>query len=314
MPPKQQSKGRQPFSADYYEAEIRRKYKEFQKDPTNKKKQDSLRDSVRMWAIRSQVDVLAASNEGDGFQRTPEEIGYPVKPMPRYEPKKWNYHQVCDYLALIKGVGWYQVGIERKTLEDLYGTLIDDDHRRRLNAEITRFYSDPRFCKHGIFRMEIECPEKSFYDFFPPFPKNCNFCSKQKMKLDSGDYWCPEAMFLYAKDNDFKNFYCPANEYQAKIRTPEEIDTLNKKKATCIRRLRGRGVQIVWRGDRETANSEYKPDLQSWMIENYERMLGLGEYAYDDEAYIKRKIASCEAELQALRASLEKIQVSGVEV
>lgn len=314
MPPKNPKNGRQPFTAEYYESEIRRKYKEFLKDPTNKKKQDSLRDSVRMWAIRTNVEVLAASNEGNGYQRTPEEIGYTVNPMPVYEPKKWNYHQVCDYLAVIQGVGWYQVGIERKTLEDLYGTLIDDDHRRRLNAEITRFYNDPRFCKHGIFRMDLECTEEEFYDYFPPYPKTCKFCSKQKMKLDSGDYWCPEAMYLYAKDEDFKNFHCPANSYEEKKRTQEDIDSINKKKATCIRRLRGRGVQIVWRGDRETANSEYKPDLQSWMIENYERLLGLGEYAYDDKAYVKRKIAFLEAALQSLYASLKRIEAGEVTV
>ncbi|MEN6290963.1 MAG: hypothetical protein ABFD07_02960, partial [Methanobacterium sp.] len=103
-------------TASSYVVDIKKKYDEVKKDPTDQKKKNQLRYSVREWAKRSEVEVLAASNEGQGYQRTPEEIGYPVRPMPCYHAKKWPYKQFADYQACISGVGWYEVVIERKTL------------------------------------------------------------------------------------------------------------------------------------------------------------------------------------------------------
>lgn len=276
-------------AAQSYIKDIRERYQAHKKNPDDIKKENQLNYSVREFAKRVEVEVFAANNEGQGYQRTPEEIGYKISPMKRYDKKNYPYYQFGDYQAYIELIGWYGVVIERKTLNDLYSTLIEDDHRKNLYQEIQRFKNDPRFSENGIFRMELECTEEEFKAYFPPFPKNCNFCNKQKIKLDTGDMWCPEAMFLYSPDEKFKGFYCPANSYEIKRRTPEDIEAINKKKETCLSRLIGKGVQLCWRGDRETANEKYKIDLQSWIIENYVRLLRLEEY--DDRTYLLRKKA-----------------------
>ncbi len=299
-------------TASSYVSDIKKRYVEAKQDPTDQKKKNRLRYSVREWAKRSEVEVLAASNEGTGYQRTPEEIGYPVRPMPRYHAKKWPYKQFADYQACISSIGWYGVVIERKTLPDAYGTLIDDPHRENLYEEFDRFKEDPRFCKNGIFRMDFECTEQEFIDYFSPFPKTCKFCAKQKIQLDTGDYWCPEAQFLYSDEFDFRDFHCPAHAYEAVRRTVEEMAAINAKKETVLSRLLGKGIQLCWRGSREKANAAYKKDLQSWMIENYVRLLKLEDP--DDVMWLRRKKAYLEAELQAVNASLAQYKIKDSEV
>ncbi|MEN6294220.1 MAG: hypothetical protein ABFD07_19685, partial [Methanobacterium sp.] len=232
---------------------------------------------------------------------------YPVRPMPCYHAKKWPYKQFADYQACISGVGWYEVVIERKTLNDAYGTLVDDPHRENLYEEFDRFKNDPRFCKNGIFRMDIECTEQQFMDYFPPFPKTCKFCNKQNVQLDTGDYWCPEARFLYSNDFDFRDFYCPARAYEAIKREPEDVAAINAKKETVLSRLLGKGIQVCWRGSRENATAAYKKDLQSWMIENYVRLLKLEER--NDVMMLRRKKTYLEYELQVVNAALAKIEM-----
>lgn len=267
---------------------IKARYASAKKDPSKAKKK-LLRDTVKRWAAKLDVEVLAANNEGPGYQRTPEEVGYPVRPMPRYDPKKFTHHQSCDYLACISGIGWYKVGIERKTLNDLYGTLIDDDHRENLYDEIHRFNSDQRFKDHGIFRMDLECTEEEFFDFFPQYPKTCQFCIHDRVQTDAGDLYCPASLTLF--DKDYKDFKCH-NGFQEKQRTEYQIRAINKKKETVLRTLRGMGVQLCWRGCRESANEAYKPELQAWCVANYERLLKL-----DAPGDLEMKKARLEAEL-----------------
>lgn len=259
------------------------------KKDLSKAKKKLLRDTVKRWAEKLEVEVLAANNEGQGYQRTPEEIGYKVRPMPRYDPKKFPYRQSCDYLACISGIGWYKVGIERKTLNDLYSTLIDDDHRDNLYDEILRFNTDQRFKDRGIFRIDAECTEEEFFDFFPPYPKTCQFCIHERIKTDTGDMFCHTTLILFDKED--KDFRCHEG-FQEQPRPEDQIKAINKKKETVLRTLRGMGVQLCWRGSRESANEAYKPELQAWCVANYEKLLKL-----DDPEDLEMKKARLEAEL-----------------
>lgn len=275
---------------------IKARYDSAKKDPSKAKKK-LLRDTVKRWAAKLDAEVLAANNEGQGYQRTPEEIGYPVRPMPRYDPKKWPYYQFGDYLACISGVGWYGVVIERKTLPDLYGTLIDDEHRENLYEEIGRFKSDQRFKIYGIFRTDFECTEEEFFDYFPPCPKTCKFCIHERVQTENGDMYCPSSMTLLDKDD--KDFKCH-NGFLERQRTEDQIRAINKKKETVLRTLRGMGVQLCWRGCRESANEAYKPELQAWCVANYERLLKL-----EGPEDLELKKARLEAELSYVNDLLE---------
>jgi hypothetical protein len=288
-------------TASDYIPVIKSRYASLKQDPTNKAKKKLLRDTVKRWAAKNEAEVLAASNEGKGYQRTPDEIGYPVRPMPVYHPKKWPYHQFGDYQACIPGLGWYGVVIERKTLQDAVSTIIEDDHRENLYEEIGRFHADPRFKDHGIFRMDFECTEEQFFDFLPPYPKTCKFCTCERVQLDSGDLFCQTAVLIFDTEIPDPKFRCH-NGFQEYQRSEKQIETIRKKKESVLRTLRAMGVQLCWRGSREAANEAYKPDLEAWCVENYVRLLKLEEY--DDYTMLMRKKAYYEAELQTLADSL----------
>jgi hypothetical protein len=185
---------------------------------------------------------------------------------------------------------------------------MEEDHRRRLWNEHGRFKADPRFKEKGIFRMELECSEDDFFNFFPPYPKNCKFCAKEKANLDTGDVWCYETLTLFPENYDYSDFHCPAGAYEAIRRSPEEIHSLNKKKRTVLRQCLAKGIQLCWRGDREAANEAYKPDLQAWMQDNYVELLKLEEY--NDLSYLQEKKSRLEVELQAINGSLQRLGVT----
>ena len=143
---------RLPYTYEYYESEIRKLYPTIQllkayceanpEDESTLKeleqKERSMSYLKKMWASRIPITAQVASNEG--LENSADELRCQTEPMKQYDPKKWPYKQVGDYNAHIPSLGvWYPVCRERKTLEDLYGTLMDRDHRKNLYEEFERF-------------------------------------------------------------------------------------------------------------------------------------------------------------------------------
>jgi len=310
--------GRQPLTADHYEAEIRalypavqllKAYCEANPEDTEslkelEKKKDKLRYNRDKWAERKDKIVYVANNEG--LPNSEKELGCKTEPMKPYHAKKWPYKQAGDYQAYVEGVGWYYVCRERKTLEDLYGTLMDRDHWKNLCEEFERFKEDPRFKTWGIFRFDLECTEKEFYKYLPHWPKTCKFCEVKRQKMDSGEYFCPRSLNIleYDPGPDFK---CHAgfNERERDETTLKSIRTMKEKR---IRQCFEMGMQVVWRGSREAAYEAYRPGIEEWLKLNYVKLLKLDEAPYNDRVALENKIAECEVVLFTLKFSLEQIK------
>jgi len=277
-------------TASEYEAEIRSLYPEVQvlkayceANPEDietikelEKKKSTLRSYRDKWAERKDVIVYVDGREQ--LENTPVELKYPTERTPPYDSKKWQWYSVGDYIAYIQGIGWYPVCRERKTINDLDGTLRDRDHRKNLYEEFGRFLADDRFT---IFRFDLECTEEEFYNYLPPVPKTCKYCEVKRVKSDTGDYFCPKTFTLFPSKDPEKDFKCH-DGFRERKRDPVNVQAMKTLRKTIIRQCCEMGMQIIWRGSREAAYKAYRPGVEEYLKLNYVKLLKLDMVPYND--------------------------------
>lgn len=302
-------------TSDYYEAKIRELYPTVklleaycEADPEDKetakeleKKKGTLGWYKDQWAERIPVKVYVDGREQ--LENTPEELRCPTEQTPQYDKTSWPYRSVGDYIAYVQGIGWYHVCRERKSLPDLYGTLMDDDNRENLFEEFDRFLADDRFT---IFRFDLECTEEEFYNYLPQWPKTCKFCEVKREKMDSGEYFCPRTKSIldFYPGSDFK---CHEGFVERK-RADIDIKRLRTLKEKWIKRCFEKGFQIIWRGSREAAYQAYSPGVEEWLKLSYVGLLGLDNPFYNDHTEQLKNKAILEEKLKSVTASLERIE------
>lgn len=103
--------------------------------------------------------VYVANNEQKPW--TAEEIGFPTYPM--HTMKACGWRQVGDYYATHNDKV-VPVLVERKSLQDAYGSFIVEKNRARLYAEIIRFQDDARFEEFVII---VEATREQFMAYYP---------------------------------------------------------------------------------------------------------------------------------------------------
>jgi ERCC4-type nuclease len=139
------------------------------------------------------IRIYVAGNEQKPW--TSAMIGYPTEKMPTHEES--SHYQVADYVAVIKSpndpptaspndtpndtptdpsndpphdtsqpVRYISTLVERKSMNDLYGTLIMEDNRQRFYREIARYQADQRFNRMIII---AECSFAAFMQHQPKF-------------------------------------------------------------------------------------------------------------------------------------------------
>lgn len=113
---------------------------------------------VKKWMELAPVRIQVANNERTPW--TSDMIGYQTESMPT--KKSTGIRQTGDYHGVVAtsvGDRYIDIVIERKALEDLYGTLVPEEERARFYREVGRFCADKRFNKMAIL------VEGSFTDF-----------------------------------------------------------------------------------------------------------------------------------------------------
>ena len=105
------------------------------------------------------IKVYVANNEQKPW--SVEEIGYQTFPM---ETKAASgIRQVGDYFATCDDEV-IPILVERKSLQDAYGSFIIEKNRGRLYAEIVRYQDDPRF---NEFIIIVEATRTQFMAYYP---------------------------------------------------------------------------------------------------------------------------------------------------
>lgn len=154
-----------------YESDIAALHRQLLVSPDSDVIKKKIAYRVKMWMTFLDVRVYVANNEQRAW--TSEMIGFPTESMPT--KKDSGYDQVGDYVGVIKspgGAGKYDGGkyisilIERKSVDDLYNTLIAEDNRKRFYREIDRFNADERFDKMLIM---VEGAISDFLLYQPEF-------------------------------------------------------------------------------------------------------------------------------------------------
>lgn len=171
-----------------YESDITILHRELLITPDSDAIQKKIAYRVKKWMSFLDVRVYVASNEQRAW--TAEMIGFPTEPMPT--KKDSGYDQVGDYVGVIKspgGVGKYGGGkyisilIERKSIDDLYNTLVTEGDRQRFYREIDRFYADERFDKMLIM---VEGAISDFLLYQPEF-NGAEFDYKRRFDTKKND-------------------------------------------------------------------------------------------------------------------------------
>jgi hypothetical protein len=304
MPPKSASAYADEIKSLYPEVQLLKAYTEADPEDSStlkelEKKKNTLRYYRDKWATNLDVIVYVANNEQ--LPNTPEELGYETQPMPTYHAKKWPWYQTGDYQAYIQGIGWYPVVRERKTLSDLDNTLRDKYHRKNFYEEFERFQVDSRF---NIFRFDLECDPEQFYNSLPQWHKTCKFCEVKRLKMDSGDYYCPRSGHMFQSYSPGSDFKCREG-FVERERAQADIQRIKTTRKTILRQCLGMGMQVVWRGSRVEAYKAYRPELEEWAKINYVKLLGLENKFYNDAEALRNRKAMLEVELEAINNSLK---------
>lgn len=225
--------------------------------------------------------VEVANNEQKPWTPELDALGLNTLPMP-LKKDNGGFDQVGDYIFRYKAgdspVRYGRDVVDRKTTEDLTGTLMDSDQRARFYREFDRFRADPRF-QGGDFRVFVEGSKADFLNYKAPVPKVCkccNHCTKQGRGAKA-KYWCFQSG---RPDPDMEvEALATCEHFRKIIRTEEEAKrdaelTENRRRAT-IESLEAKGIHVCFQGSREEATKAYKDALRQWAIHNISEVLEL---------------------------------------
>lgn len=157
-----------------YEFEICSLRDAIQEDPYNASEyQNKLNYRVSKWIDLSDILIFRANNEQTPWQES--DIGYPVHSMPTKQD--CGFDQVGDYQYVVDCDQEFSkcfgpLVVERKSMQDLYGTLFGE--RDRFYREIERFEKDTRF-NQMIIIVESNFTEWLSYN---PTPESAGIAQK----------------------------------------------------------------------------------------------------------------------------------------
>ena len=133
--------------------------------PGSTEVQKKLARRINRWMELIEIRVQVAQQEKHEW--TSKMIGYPTERMSL--KKETGLDQIGDYHGIVKtddGDRYIDIVIERKSIEDLYGTLIPEDNRARFYREIDRYKADFRF---NSMEVLVEGSMTDFLLFQPEF-------------------------------------------------------------------------------------------------------------------------------------------------
>lgn len=267
-------------------------------DRTNKQ----LSRQLTAWSNLLNISVEVAQNEQLAWRT--EEIGYTCHPM--ITKKESLINQTGDYIAFLEDYDQYAgICTERKTLQDLYSSLMDGEQRSRLMREIARYEADTRFNK---FILIAECDYEDFIayvpaiyvcqweaipgsgtkkliEYFKKYYKIDNITSKQVYKTDDKIYIsCEKNIVIKLLKTGtaslmidgvmvdtlyIENKHGKNNLYQKKgASEASKIETMNS--------LENK-IQVSFAGSRERAVQKYPGLVRQWCRANYDKILNFGE-------------------------------------
>ncbi len=285
-----------------YEVEIRELHAELIDYPDSKTLHNRLSARLGKWQAMLEITVLAANNEQKPW--TTEEIGLQTKPM--HLKSISGFDQVGDYQFFIGGAinQWGGLLIERKTVEDSYGTLMNREQRSRFYREVLRYEQDDRF---NQFHLIAECTYGEFLNYVPsifvftadsaPETMRKNIIQYlqrfYKIKVLAHQINRPHYDTIAVMTADHQIFInlvaggaevfidgvlretlVPIKSYQNKIQYFIRRGATEVSKIETINSLENK-IQVSFVGSRARAVEKYPGLIRQWCIKNYAKILNL---------------------------------------
>lgn len=154
-----------------YAADIAELHAQLMEYPDSESIQKKIDYRVKKWMTFLDIHIEVANNEQTPW--TASMLGYPTIPM--QTKKSTGYDQIADYVGVVQtcnGDRYIDLIVERKSIEDLYGTLIIEDSRERFYNEIARFKADDRFTSMMVI---VEGTMSDFILYQPVFSDGGKF-------------------------------------------------------------------------------------------------------------------------------------------
>ena len=295
-------------SADYHAANILQLHVELQRlppqHPDYEKIEDQLSRQKTAWVKKLDFNVRVAQNEQQPW--TDEELGLVTIPMEKKAAS--GYNQTGDYIFEIlnddQSITPGGLVVERKTKEDLYGTLMNREQRSRLYREIARYESDPRFNR---FHLIAECTYEEFLEYVPEIFVFTHRSSHDTIRKNIIQYFARfykiKALPRHIKRSGAGNIYIATDDHQVAIMLQnggaevfvdgimretlipkrneyQRIQYFVRRGATeaskieTINSLENR-IQVSFVGSRARAVEKYGGLVKQWSRLNYERILNI---------------------------------------
>ena len=274
--------------------------------PENASLQEKLSRKLTAWVKKLDFNVRVAQNETIPW--TDEELGLVTIPMEKKAAS--GYNQTGDYIFEIlnddQSITTGGLVVERKTLQDLYGTLMNREQRSRLYREISRYESDPRFNR---FHLIAECSYEEFLKYVPEIfvfthgsakytiIKNILQYLKRFYKINAAQHQVTfEGDIIYVNSDDAQ-VHINLNPSGAAVMIAGVLrETLIKKKnpsgftqyfvrrgaseaskIETINSLENR-IQVSFVGSRARAVEKYGGLVRQWCKLNYKDILSIEDY------------------------------------
>ena len=305
---------------DDYAASILQYHVELQRlppqHPDYEKTDDKLSRQKTAWVNKLDFNVRVASNEQQPW--TDEELGLVTIPMEKKAAS--GYNQIGDYIFEIlnydQSITTGGLVVERKTLQDMYGTLMNREQRSRLYREIARYESDPRFNR---FHLIAECTYEEFLEYVPEIfvftqgsakyttIKNILQYLKRFYKIKAAQHQVTfEGEIIYVNTNDAQvhinlnpggtaviidgvlreSLVKRINQY-GKVQYFVRRGATEASKIETINSLENR-IQVSFVGSRARAVEKYGGLVRQWCRLNYKAILGIEDYPVSKPGTRKR--------------------------
>ena len=307
-------------SVDYHAANILQLHVELQRlppqHPDYEKIEDKLSRQKTAWVKKLDFNIRVAQNEQQLW--TDEELGMVTIPMEKKATS--GYLQTGDYTFEIlnddQSITLGGLVVERKTKEDLYGTLMNREQRSRLYREIARYEEDTRFNR---FHLIAECTYEEFLEYVPEIfvfthgsaqytiIKNILQYLKRFYKIEAAQHQVKfEGEIIYINTNDAQvhinlnpggaaviidgvlreSLVKRINQY-GKVQYFVRRGATEASKIETINSLENR-IQVSFVGSRARAVEKYGGLVRQWCRLNYKSILGIEDYPVSEKGTRKR--------------------------
>jgi hypothetical protein len=181
--------------------------------------------------------------------------------------------------------------------------LLKEDCGVQQVGDYQAYYSGPGIAGWVGLLVERKGGEKGCEDLYSTLMNSEN-CARFYREIGRYNEDPRFSQMVVIAECTFEQFLLYRPPFIGKKRNTKHIGASVAARRGKIASLHARGVPVVFCGTRKNAIEMYKVLVRQWLIKNYVTVLGLGKKPFDDEEFLKNRLARLEVEMEATRSAL----------